>query len=807
MKISIHLFAIWLLATASALAQSPDIRIFRSGTEFTEGTSAVYGAVAPGSTPFTEVFTIQNSGTALLTNFTFNFDGVGAEEVSLLSPPAASVAAGGSTTFTIRIGPISFGQKSVGIHIGSNVTGVKNPFDIGAKYLVAYSFHTSGTTSGKLPWNRPDQSGPNPPFQLSLTANAVPYDAISFTVGASGTYVLTSGFTAFSPTSDTHLVLYSGFFNASFPLINAMASVGEPTIIAYAVGSERDNPDFNSTGVVQNLQAGVTYFLVTTGVANSNSGTYSIGIHGPGSAAVVGTAPEITVQQPAGTGINDGGPAVTFGSAQIGASTARTFTIINSGSANLVSLGVTKDGAQASDFTVSTLGVSSLTPGQSATFTVTFAPTAVGTRNAAVHISSNDADENPFDISMTGQGDAAAPEIVVEQPAGVGLTDDNSTIVFPVASVGGTSVKTITIRNTGLASLTELAASLDGPNSGEFVAGALGTTTLAPGGATTFNVTFTAAGLGTRSAALRIASNDADENPFDILLAGAVTTSNEIAGGAITIPSSGNGTPYPSTISVSGVAGMVMGLKAKINGFTHTYPSDVDAFLLSPTGKVCALMSDAGGSTSVSNINLVLDDGAAANLPSSALSSGTYRPTDYSVGEALPPGGTGTIGTVLADLASGGANGDWKLFVSDDTGGDSGSIASWSLVFDVAPGLQESWRLSHFGTTANIGNAADAFDYDGDGLTNLVEFAFGLNPKAGGSVQLPVGYLAGANYVISFARPVGVSGITYGAEWSTNLQSLSWTPIPDTGTPPQHVFSVPISSNTRIFTRLKVTSP
>ena len=40
------------------------------------------------------------------------------------------------------------------------------------------------------------------------------------------------------------------------------------------------------------------------------------------------------------------------------------------------------------------------------------------------------------------------------------------------------------------------------------------------------------------------------------------------------------------------------------------------------------------------------------------------------------------------------------------------------------------------------------------------------------------------------------------AEWSTTLAPLDWTNIPDTGTAPQHVFSVPIGSNTRLFIRL-----
>jgi hypothetical protein len=56
-------------------------------------------------------------------------------------------------------------------------------------------------------------------------------------------------------------------------------------------------------------------------------------------------------------------------------------------------------------------------------------------------------------------------------------------------------------------------------------------------------------------------------------------------------------------------------------------------------------------------------------------------------------------------------------------------------------------------------------------------------------------------------EPTGVTGITYGAEWSATMAANDWHAITDTGTPPQHTFSVPIGSNTRMFTRLKVTSP
>lgn len=162
---------------------------------------------------------------------------------------------------------------------------------------------------------------------------------------------------------------------------------------------------------------------------------------------------------------------------------------------------------------------------------------------------------------------------------------------------------------------------------------------------------------------------------------GGITEFNNSSG--ITITDSSTATPYPSTITVSGITDSVIGVRVKINGFTHAFPDDVDAFLVSPGGQVCALFSDAGGSADAVNLNLVFDDAALTVIPdSSALTSATYRPANYTATESLPPGGTGVIGTYLTALAANGANGDWKLFIKDDGSGDAGTITSWSVVIE-----------------------------------------------------------------------------------------------------------------------------
>ena len=48
---------------------------------------------------------------------------------------------------------------------------------------------------------------------------------------------------------------------------------------------------------------------------------------------------------------------------------------------------------------------------------------------------------------------------------------------------------------------------------------------------------------------------------------------------------------------------------------------------------------------------------------------------------------------------------------------------------EVALTALEDWRLLNFGTSENAGVAADDFDADFDGVSNLLEYATGLNPN------------------------------------------------------------------------------
>ena len=116
-------------------------------------------------------------------------------------------------------------------------------------------------------------------------------------------------------------------------------------------------------------------------------------------------APEIAVQQPAGTLRLDGSSTVVFGDAVLGVLVTKTFTLANPGSSPLHVAGVTFDGPAGMDY--STTGYSgALAAGDSVTFDVLFSPSAAGARIATLHVLSDDSDEASYDIRLTGIGSA-----------------------------------------------------------------------------------------------------------------------------------------------------------------------------------------------------------------------------------------------------------------------------------------------------------------------------------------------------------------------------------------------------------------
>jgi hypothetical protein len=164
------------------------------------------------------------------------------------------------------------------------------------------------------------------------------------------------------------------------------------------LASNDDATGTNASKLVFEATKGTSYQFMVNGRISGRGGNIILNLNRV-------AAPEITVQQPVGSNLTDGRGKRSFGTVKTGSKGAlKTFTIRNTGTATLSGLAIRMTGAHAGDFIAGSLKASSLAPGASTTFAVRFAPRTKGIRTAAIQIKSNDADENPFDIIVTGFG-------------------------------------------------------------------------------------------------------------------------------------------------------------------------------------------------------------------------------------------------------------------------------------------------------------------------------------------------------------------------------------------------------------------
>src|SRR5215471_166392 len=210
---------------------------------------------------------------------------------------------------------------------------------------------------------------------------------------------------------------------------------------------------------------------------------------------------------------------------------------------------------------------------------------------------------------------------------------------------------------------------------------------------------------------------------------------------AIAIPAVGTGAPYPSNITVSGVASPIARMSVTLHGFNHTFPDDVDMLLVAPSGAKLVLMSDAGGGNDAANLTITFNDAAPGLMPDiGALLSTAYRPTNYDVvvdpfsapapafsaADSPAPGGVATFASQFGGQS---ANGVWSLYVIDDASGDFGTIAEgWSISFAPATTVAAGALLISEFRLRGLAGAADEFIeiYNASGADHLVAGTSGL---------------------------------------------------------------------------------
>jgi hypothetical protein len=219
-----------------------------------------------------------------------------------------------------------------------------------------------------------------------------------------------------------------------------------------------------------------------------------------------------------GTGTTPTAPAVSvnpaswdFGNQNMGTtSAAKSFTLTNTGTANLIISTLTTSG----DFALSgnTCNSATVAPVGTCTFDVTFSPTSAAAKTGSVSIPSNAA-SSPNSVSLSGTGTTPTAPAVSVNPASWNFGNQNMGTI--------SAAKSFTLTNTGTANLiiNTLTTSGDFALSGNTCNSA----TVAPAGTCTFDVTFSPISTGVKSGSVSIPSNAAS-SPNSIVLSGTGTT-------------------------------------------------------------------------------------------------------------------------------------------------------------------------------------------------------------------------------------------------------------------------------------------
>ncbi|MDJ0645580.1 MAG: choice-of-anchor D domain-containing protein [Flavobacteriaceae bacterium] len=375
------------------------------GTNF--GTVTVDGT---GGQSQTNQFTITNLGVAnLVVNVPPNINdlGTGTSDWSITSP-SFIILPSQSSTFDITFDPTVTGLQTTEIEILNTDTD-ENPF----------TFVVGGT--GEIP--------DEPEIEVSF-----------------GTEVLTDGQTAISGTdgtdfgtvtvdgaggqSQTNQFTISNLGTADLivnipPNINDLGtgtsdwSITSPSFIILPSQSSTFDITFDPT--VAGLQT-VEIEIINTD-ADENPFTFVVG--GTGEL----DEPEIDISTSGGS-IASGGTA-DFGSVNVSSGNSDiTFTITNTGTQDLNLTGtpvIAFSGANQGDYTLTQSPATVIAAnGGTTTFTIQFDPSDLGTRTAQISIDNDDADENPYIINLTGEGEDSnlgSPLLITQYYEGLGPND------------------------------------------------------------------------------------------------------------------------------------------------------------------------------------------------------------------------------------------------------------------------------------------------------------------------------------------------------------------------------------------------
>ncbi len=390
---------------------APEIQVEDpAGLVLTDGVGTVTLAATAG-VPVTRTFTIRNMGTLPLRDLRVSRSGPNSGAFTLAQPALQTLAAGRSTTFAVTFTPRAEVDLIAKLFVFSNDLD-ENPFDIDIIGRARIPQITVEQPSGTA---------------LVSGVSTVNYGNVDRIVGLSRTFVVRNS-------GDGDLVISR--ITAAGTHASDFAVSGVPARVA---------PNAFGTFVVTFKPKANGARMATLNIVSNQPGaqsTFVVNLRGTGV-----SAPEIEIYQPPGSSLVAGG-SLGYGTVKTGLAFTKTFTIKNVGSANLNKIAVSISGAAVFKLVKPT--AASLATGKTTKFTVTFKPTASGLRTAKVTVTSNDADESPFVIKVSGTGKLPGTTSKTKKTttAGSGSSGKSAATVGTMTAANGLRYRTITVVKT-----------------------------------------------------------------------------------------------------------------------------------------------------------------------------------------------------------------------------------------------------------------------------------------------------------------------------------------------------------------------
>lgn len=278
-----------------------------------------------------------------------------------------------------------------------------------------------------------------------------------------------------------------------------LTNVGAATLSINSISFTGTNPgDFTQSnncpatlGTNSFCIINVTFNPTTTGARSASLSVSSNDPNSPATAALSGTGigtPAVTLNP----------TSLSFGNQPLQiTSSAQNVTLTNSGTGPLTINSIALTGSNSGDYAISnnTCGPT-LSAGSNCVVSVTFTPTAVGSRTASLTFSTN-ASTSPDNATLSGTGQAPIASF------------SPSSLSFGGIKLGLSSVLATTLTNTGNAAMSISSITITGANVTDYSQVNTCPASLAINANCTITTTFAPVGLGNRTASISVSSNTA----------------------------------------------------------------------------------------------------------------------------------------------------------------------------------------------------------------------------------------------------------------------------------------------------------